>query len=382
MLELQKFLQTNSTEELEKRYKISATRSKKYPNLVLFYYNQLESNFSLKIVRESRGIILDESQNWEVVSRSFDKFFNYQELLADILDLDTTAIQEKLDGSMICMWWYGDKWNISTSGSPDASGNVGDRNDLTFEQHFWNTWNLLNYELPNFSLGYMDKCNPKDYTFIFELCTLENRVVVVHETPRIVLIGCRHVKSGLEYNAFLASNKEWEIVQYFTAAEETNPIYFASDMSKELEGIKNEGYVCVDRNFKRVKIKSEDYLRLHRMKAGHSIRSLIELIQKNEGSEFLSYFPEYKNDYEKYKTKYDKLIKQVDIAFNDLRDKFDLDLKIEEGKKIKRKEIALYIQAKYENIKSYLFLMLDSNKSALEVISSERSDTLKSRFGG
>lgn len=47
-------------------------------NYIMFKYNQIASDFSLDIVKESRGVIFDE-RNWKVVCQPFNKFFNYNE---------------------------------------------------------------------------------------------------------------------------------------------------------------------------------------------------------------------------------------------------------------------------------------------------------------
>jgi hypothetical protein len=63
----------------------------------------------------------------------------------------------------------------------------------------------------------------------------------------------------------------------------------------------SEGYVVVDNNFNRVKVKNPSYLALLHLKdsSTSSVKALVELILKNEGSEFLAYFPEFKSQYDR-----------------------------------------------------------------------------------
>ena len=125
MLELQKYLQTHSLEELTEQYGIKVVQSVKYPELYLFKYSQIDSPMGEKIVQESRGIILDSSTvEWLPVSRPYDKFFNYSEGHAAEIDWSTARVYDKLDGSLVTLYWYGDKWNVATSGNPDAAGEV------------------------------------------------------------------------------------------------------------------------------------------------------------------------------------------------------------------------------------------------------------------
>jgi hypothetical protein len=54
-------------------------------------------------------------------------------------------VYAKEDGSLCQLFWYDNKWNIATSGSPDASGNVGDWG-FTFEELFWKIWEKIKNE--------------------------------------------------------------------------------------------------------------------------------------------------------------------------------------------------------------------------------------------
>ena len=96
---LQEFLRTGGTlTALAEIYAIKSVRHQTYPNLVLFKYSQIASDMSLPIVQESRGVILDEADGWRVVSRAYDKFFNYGEPNAAEIDWTTAVVQEKVDG--------------------------------------------------------------------------------------------------------------------------------------------------------------------------------------------------------------------------------------------------------------------------------------------
>ena len=99
MLKIQEFLINGGTiEQLTEQYGIKCGRSKEYPNLALFKYDQIESPMSEAIVQEARGIVLDENDNWRVVGRGFSKFFNHLEGNAAQIDWSTAKVQEKVDG--------------------------------------------------------------------------------------------------------------------------------------------------------------------------------------------------------------------------------------------------------------------------------------------
>src|SRR5689334_17708074 len=97
---LQEFLRNGGTlDDLKVKYAIDATRHKRYPNLVLLKYDQLNSPFAEPIAREARGIILDEADDWRVVCMRFRKFANYGEGYAAPVNFKTAKATIKEDGS-------------------------------------------------------------------------------------------------------------------------------------------------------------------------------------------------------------------------------------------------------------------------------------------
>lgn len=125
MLAVQHHLRSGGTiDDLLREHGIKSRRHSKHENLVLLKYNQVESDFRKPIVRECRGLVLDEADDWRVVCRAFDKFFNYGEPGAAEIDWGTARVQEKLDGSLTTLYSYAGRWHVATSGSPDAAGDV------------------------------------------------------------------------------------------------------------------------------------------------------------------------------------------------------------------------------------------------------------------
>lgn len=103
---LQKFLRDGGKlEQIEgKPYNLRLRRHGTYPNLVLFKYG-ISPDWSHPEVINARGIILDEDNDWEVVAYPYDKFFNYGDPIAAKVDFEDSIIYEKLDGSLMFMYW-------------------------------------------------------------------------------------------------------------------------------------------------------------------------------------------------------------------------------------------------------------------------------------
>lgn len=82
MSHLQTLLRTSpnkSLDEICKPLTIKYSRHKEHPNLISFHYATITNGFDDKCVCESRGIILNENDNWQIISYPYDKFFNYGE---------------------------------------------------------------------------------------------------------------------------------------------------------------------------------------------------------------------------------------------------------------------------------------------------------------
>ena len=311
MLEIQKFLMANSIADLD-QFAIRAIRHKKYPNLVLFKYSQVDSPMKEPIVQECRGIILDESDDWKIVSRGFNKFFNHGEHLAAPIDWESAVVQEKLDGSFCCLFYYTNEWHVQTSGTPDASGQVGDT-EFTFAELFWKVFEEKQYGLP---IGLEDRC------FVFELMTKHNKVIVRHEENDLKLIGVRFV-TGPEINIydFLLINDpckdflNWEPVKIFRLQD----IKEMEDSFPAMDPFKQEGYVVVDKDFNRVKVKNPKYVAIHHLKEGNSLARLVALVQNGEYGEFVSYFPEWFDDIQNIEAELIGLINDLSWKYEEIK---------------------------------------------------------------
>jgi RNA ligase-like protein len=307
---LQKFLRENpSFSQLEEKYHISAKRHPKYNNLVLFKYSQIESPFSENIVRESRGIILDQDNNWSIVSRAFDKFFNYGEGHAAAINWNSAKVQEKVDGSLCVVYNYDNQWHVATSGSPDAGGNVGN-SQIIFRDYFWNT--MENYGNPFASL------HPSSKSFYFELTGQGNRVVVVHQQDSLTLLGARDLKTQQEYSiaeaSTLLSNKIPMVKAY--------PLQSFDEIQrsfKDISPLSQEGYVVVDNFFNRVKVKHPGYVALHHAKDGLTLKAFVEIARSGETSEVLSAFPEFRPMLEEAQSRVNKLAAELEEEYSRIK---------------------------------------------------------------
>ncbi len=309
MLFIQKVLQSGvGLKYLETTYAISAKRHGSHPNLVLLKYNQIESPFGDPLVKECRGIILDEADNWRVVAHSFGKFFNYGEMHAAPIDWKTARVQEKLDGSILRLYWYKGNWYVSTSGVPDANtplpamGEIFGHPITTFKELFWTLYDsyIKSGKVP--VLSSLDK----NFTYTFEGCAHVNRVVVQHKEPSLSLIGVRDMRT-LEELPVESFSRQFPVVKSY-------PLRSLEDVlsaCREMDPVKQEGFVVVDGEFHRIKVKSPAYVALHHLKDGFGARRILEIVRSGENSEFLAHFPEWTKEFNETKKAYDDIIEEI-----------------------------------------------------------------------
>lgn len=276
MLNLQTFIHENENwRELisEKPYCIKVTEK---GNLVCFKYSQIDSNFNEPLVRECRGIIL-EKNTWKVVCYPFNKFFNFGESYADKIDWESARVLEKVDGSLIKVYYY-NGWCVGTNSTIDA-------NDAKLLAPPYETFmDLFSAAADICGLDY-NKLNPR-YTYIFEVRSPFNKIVVPYDDIRIVHIGTRDniTYEEVEVNIGIEKPKQYML----SSLDDCIAMAAAFDFTRE-------GFVVVDKNYHRIKVKSEDYIRAHRLSNNNSItlERAIDLIRMNELDEFLVYCPQY-----------------------------------------------------------------------------------------
>ena len=301
-----KFLKENSLESLQEKFAIRATRHQEFPNLISLKYSQIDSPRAHPIVVECRGIVVDEDDDWNVVSFPYKRFFNHGEDSAAKIDWNTARVYEKLDGSLMTLYYYDHAWRIASSGTPDASGQVMGF-DKTFAELFWETWRLQGYEFPD----------DKNACYMFELMTPLNKVVVNHKESMLVLHGVRCLTSLKEQDPFfVARYNEWECAHthYLSSWED---VVEAANAIKPAEG---EGFVVCDSNYNRVKVKSIAYVALSHLRDNFTARRFLDIIRINESNEFLAHFPEFKDLYYDIHSRYSYLVGTIEGFYSAVKD--------------------------------------------------------------
>ena len=269
---------------------------------VLFKYNQINSDFNEPICLEARGLILDSLDNFKVVRMAFKKFFNLGEPFAAHLDWDTAVATEKIDGSIMSVWFARGQWHLSTNGTIDAfkAEIAGVGPYKTFGDLFESVLPLSRFS--EFSNILAHQC------YTFELVSPYNKVVIDYPETKVYLLSIRDMNTLVEHN--LDQVEEFAARFGFTVPQRyylNNEADYRKVVEQMPEG--HEGIVVRDANGERVKIKTLLYFQMHKAKNNGvlTLERIVDLIRANDHYEFLSYFPEYQSIFDKVKHQLDRV---------------------------------------------------------------------------
>ncbi|MEO6305617.1 MAG: hypothetical protein ABIP51_20815 [Bacteroidia bacterium] len=334
-------------QRLEDEFLISST---KLNGKVLLKYSE-GSDKNPVIVRECRGLILSE-KDLSIISLPFEKFGNYMESYAhNDIDFSTAKIVEKLDGSCFCLYYdqLNRKWSVQTLGQIEAEKQIAGWGEgklpLTWADLFWNTVEL--YVKDKVSIL---KDLDKDFTYMFELCSPYNKVVVNHPVSKLYFTGMRNKKNLLE----LWPSCSPDLYEIFDKPK----VYDYNDV-KEIKNIcanvltdQDEGFVVVSDDFKRVKMKSHKYIEIHYSATVQTLNSITGIVFQHEEDEYLSIYPEYKNLVRIIKNEIERLAAELDDIFKSIIEKME--------DKNSKKEFAYYFNMLPNSyLKGFLFMIFN-----------------------
>ena len=248
-----------------------------HPTLPLTIWNYSEKvqydNLWDDITTQTRGLVTDDKGN--IVARPFKKFFNDSEKKhTPTPDFD---VYEKMDGSLGILFHYEGEWVLATRGS------------FTSDQAVKGFEMLQKYDYQKLH---------KDYTYLFEIIYDDNRIVVKYPYEDLVLLGMIHTKTGYEVDLYgegndvrlknLIENLGFKVVKKYDGI---NDYSILKGMIKDDE----EGFVVKFSNGDRMKVKGEEYMKLHKLITSVSTTAIWEML--SEGRDVLELLKEVPDEF-------------------------------------------------------------------------------------
>lgn len=257
-----------------------------------------------------------------------------------------------IHNSKILLWFneYQDKWQISTSGMLDAfKANLNDIGE-TYGDLFVEALKGINLTLDEFFTIFK-----KEYCYTFELVSPKSRIVVPYKQTKLYFIGLRDIGTFIELDPEI----EEDVIKLGIPRPKQYPLTSLEECMQATEkmGFDEEGFVVVDKDWHRVKIKSKEYILAHftRFNNGTSYSRILEMVENNRDKKFLEIYPEYTEQFDDVRERKGKFREKLKESINNLKDnlltKYQLD----------RKSIAQYILMNNKDVSAFLFRFLDTD---------------------
>lgn len=327
-LELIKALESGQTPELLKsqlgiEYYCHSTLP-----LIGFKYHQLNSPKTHPIVREARGVVLEQG-TWRLVAKGFNRFFNYGENQDEFASFDWSNFNAlmKHDGSLFLLYYY-DGWRVNTSGS-FGEGKIH-KTSLIWKDLFWSLAKSIKVNLLD-----------KNCTYVFELCTLTNKVVKAYPEPTLYLLSV--FENNFDSSQEFSEEATDEVARLHDLQRPDRFAFTSEKQAKDLVVAYNsgdtviEGLVIRDRKNLRYKWKTDRYVALHNLLSNGALYfpdRLVNIARSGESSEVTTYFPEIIEPLEKVSLflnkEFEKLY-QLWLKYSHLSVKKDFALSIKDA---------------------------------------------------
>jgi len=288
------------------------------------------------ITLNMRGTILDSDGN--LVAKGFSKFFNYEEV-KDLIPWgkEVVWVQEKMDGSCGILFYYENEWVMATNGS------------FTSEQ------SIKGLEI--FKSKYdLDKFD-KNITYVVEIIYKENKIVVDYgNDERVVFLTLfnkdRELNVSTMRSILLSQGVSISDIVNSELLLDSDENLAISLKEKNLQN--SEGYVLrfQPSNY-RIKIKFEDYVKLHSFLANFSNVDIWVCLKNGEDiSKIVLYVPDefdewIENEKSKLIREFKNYVHFVNFVYHQI------------GRPLFRKDFAEKVKEQDSRIHSILFRMYD-----------------------
>lgn len=270
----------------------------------------------------ARGLILDLAAEL-VMATPFPKFFNVGER-PEIPALPFEVF-EKLDGSLIIAFHDGTRWRAATKGS------------FKSEQAQWAQERLAYQGTDDMHPG---------WTYLFEYVGPENKIVVHYDESELILLGVYN-EQGLEAIHDTLTHIGWTLGVGVAARYSYDSIADLMAIAGSLPA-NMEGFVIRFSNGYRLKVKGDEYCRLHRLVSNVTPLAIWEAMAANDKvSDIRRELPEeFWGDFDAI---HDALSRKVDAIVSEAKRATD------DAAHLSDKDIGLRLNEYPEHIRGFIF---------------------------
>ena len=316
-------------QEIEGGY-ISAQRHPDAPLRILNYTSRTQHQWRWNPeTTKCRGLIVDE--DWQVVQRPFEKFFGLEQLreMGRTIPSEPFESYEKLDGSLGILYHIDSHAAIALRGSFTSRG--AQRATAIYRKKY----------------GHIKV--DKSLTYLFEIIDPTHRIVVDYgQQEDLILLAVIETSTGKEISPL--PDIGFPVVKQYHGFKQVEDLVASEEPNRE-------GYVLRFSSGMRVKIKFEEYKRIHRLVTGLTAKAVWDLLREGKDSSDVIGNLIVPNDFLDWVTKIESDLRQ---AFNSIESYCKTNLEVLQQQapdNESRKELAARIwQTAYPSV---VFAMLD-----------------------
>jgi RNA ligase len=323
----------NLLQTLEQYHNEGWLIKQKHPNLPITIWNYSKTTQYArkwdKITLMCRGLVTMDDTG-EILARPFKKFFNIEE--NQHTSTPDFNVFEKMDGSLIISFYLWGSWIFASRGSFTSD------QAKAASKLFYSQYNCIGMNM--------------DATYLFEFTAPWNRIVVDYgDKENLTLLGAIRNEDGVE-------SPWWHL----ELVSKENKI----DLVKKYDGINDyttlkskiqdnaEGFVIKFSNGDKIKIKGEEYLRLHKIMTNISTTDIWETLSDGGNMEEI-----LKDVPDEFYDKIKEVVGDITVRFYNIRTdyiKYFTDIVFKIGREDRRRFAE---EARRYNHSSILFAMLD-----------------------
>lgn len=286
---VKKYLENHSFQDLENEHGICSRVSSDRSKISLNYDQIMVKNGDI-VAEQCRGMVIRPTHvdmhgdNWkhevvghvDVLAWPMNRFYNYGDPVADEINWSDpdVRIYEKLDGTMIIVYWdeLQQRWCAATRSVPEADLPIYNDHieigNMTFSGLFLKALQETREAIDGISLN--DKSSKfddiivlnKQFTYVFELTTPYNRIVVKYDVPRVTLLAVRHTSEGYELPIESLKMRHVNMPKTWNLCSIESLVAFVDSANPA----NLEGAVICDSLFNRIKVKNKSWVLSSRAK--------------------------------------------------------------------------------------------------------------------
>lgn len=250
-----------------------------------------------EVTTQCRGLIIDMFET--VKARPFPKFYNYEELIGLGIEIPNLPFDayEKMDGSLGIMYWVNDIPYLATRGS--FTSEQAEHGTKILHTKYRNMWDRFD----------------RNKTYLFEIIYPEDKHCIVYgpDVDDIFLLAVIDTDTGLETDSIDNYRDVISVTKHYDGVKDWKNI------RNEFDGENREGFVIRFSNGFRMKLKYEQYFKIHFLRSMLSKKYILECMMDKKIPDIEENISQLDEENQIY---YRKMMKEIQDRYDEIEKQF------------------------------------------------------------